>query len=179
MHIKWMLKKLWMARLLLRFPWRMQISILSYKWLVYFHFAKNYLWTYNRVDREGNANERSHKSGDVCLQKGVLFCHICYKYIYLYIANIVILTWLTSTLRMCSNFQSQKDIEIVSTITVTQCNKRFKMCMSLTPCRYPSLYAWESVTLWAVWTPAPHTTKGVRVSEGWPAPCDPGDTCVK
>lgn len=142
-------------------------------------FCKNYLWTYNRVDREGNANERSHKSGDVCLQKGVLFCHICYKYIYLYIANIVILTWLTSTLRMCSNFQSQKDIEIVSTITVTQCNKRFKMCMSLTPCRYSSLYAWESVTLWAVWTPAPHTTKGVRVSEGWPAPCDPGDTCIK
>lgn len=39
-------------------------------------FCKNYLRTYNRVDREGNPNERSHKGGDVCLQKEVLFCHI-------------------------------------------------------------------------------------------------------
>lgn len=58
-----------------------------------FPFCKNYLWTYNRVNREGNANERCHKCGDVCLQKGVRFCHICSLYpVYLYIANIVILT---------------------------------------------------------------------------------------
>lgn len=41
------------------------------------------------------------------------------------------------------------------------------------PFKYPSSYGWDSVTLWALLTPAPHTTNGVSVSEGWPAPWEP------